>query len=100
MKVKDQEVKKKLIQRLRRIEGQVRGVVGMLEEERDCHEIVQQLAAIHSAVEGTSRVFLQDYATACLMEMDEDEQSAKKTDLRLKREKIVQDMITLFNKVP
>jgi CsoR family transcriptional regulator, copper-sensing transcriptional repressor len=100
MKMKDQEVKKKLIQRLRRIEGQVRGVVGMLEDERDCHEIVQQLAAIHSAIEGTSRVFLQDYATACLMEMDEAGQGFQKTDLRLKREKIVQDMNVLFDKAP
>jgi CsoR family transcriptional regulator, copper-sensing transcriptional repressor len=100
MKMKDQEIKKKLIQRLRRIEGQVRGVVGMLEDERDCHEIVQQLAAIHSAVEGTGRVFLQEYATACLMEMDEEEQGMPRTDIRLKREKIVQDMIALFDKVP
>ena len=100
MKIKDPEVKKKLIQRLRRIEGQVRGVVGMLEEERDCHEVVQQLAAIHSAIEGTSRVFLQDYATACLMEMEEEEQGAPKTDIRLKREKVVKDMLALFDKAP
>ncbi len=100
MKIKDPEVKQKLVQRLRRIEGQVRGVVGMLEEERDCREIVQQLAAIHSAVQGTSRVFLQDYATACLLEMDVDENSDDRTDIRLKREKIVQDMIALFDKAP
>ncbi len=100
MKIKDPEVKQKLVQRLRRIEGQVRGVVGMLEEERDCREIVQQLAAIHSAVQGTSRVFLQDYASACLLEMDEEEKSGFKPDTRLRREKIVQDMIALFDKAP
>ena len=70
MILKNSETKAALIQRLKRIEGQIRGVQAMLEEERDCREIMQQLGAIHSAVQSTSRVFLQDYATACLTEME------------------------------
>ncbi len=45
MKIQNQEAKEKLVQRLRRIEGQVRGVQGMLDEERDCREIMQQLVS-------------------------------------------------------
>ena len=75
MKIQDTETKTRLVQRLRRIEGQVRGVQAMLNEERDCREIMQQLTAIHAAVQATSRTFLQDYTAACLTEMDLDPDS-------------------------
>jgi DNA-binding FrmR family transcriptional regulator len=100
MKIQNIEAKEKLVQRLRRIEGQVHGVQGMLDEERDCREIMQQLAAIHSAVQGASRTFLQEYATACLVEMDEDFTSQNNVILREKRQKIIQDIITLLDKAP
>jgi DNA-binding FrmR family transcriptional regulator len=100
MKIQNPEAKEKLVQRLRRIEGQVRGVQGMLDEERDCREIMQQLAAIHSAVQGANRIFLQEYATACLVEMDDNSASQNSVILREKRQKIIQDMITLFDKAP
>ncbi len=100
MKLHDPEIKQQLVQRLHRIEGQVRGVESMLEGERDCHEILQQLAAIHSAVQGASRIFLQEYATACLLEIDEQAPQLAEADLRIKREKVVQDMLALFNKAP
>ena len=100
MKIQNIETKEKLIQRLRRIEGQVRGVQTMLNEERDCREIMQQLAAIHSAVQSTSRIFLQDYATVCLVEMDEGFHLDPGSNLQLKRAKMVQDMIALLDKTP
>jgi DNA-binding FrmR family transcriptional regulator len=100
MKIQNPEAKVKLIQRLQRIEGQVRGVQSMLDEERDCRDIMQQLSAIHSAVQGASRIFLQEYATSCLAEMDEGFTLNPGSELRVKREKIVQDMITLLDKAP
>jgi CsoR family transcriptional regulator, copper-sensing transcriptional repressor len=100
MIIHDPESKEKLIQRLRRVEGQIRGVESMVIEERDCREILQQLSAIRSAVQSVSRVFLQDYATACLMEMDENFQQEGQSEIRGKRAKIVQDMISLLDKAP
>ena len=100
MKIYNPETKETLIQRLRRIEGQIRGVQAMLDEERDCREIMQQLGAIHSAVQSTSRVFLQDYATACLTEMEEIPESGDGENSRAKREKMVQEMIALLDKTP
>jgi DNA-binding FrmR family transcriptional regulator len=101
MKIQNNESKQKVIQRLRRIEGQVRGVQSMLEEERDCREIMQQLTAIHSAVQSTSRAFFQDYAAVCLAEMDEEEvSSGSSAGVQAKREKILQEMITLLDKTP
>ena len=100
MKIQNPEAKEKLVQRLRRIEGQVRGVQSMLEDERDCREIMQQLAAVHSAVQGASRIFLQEYTTICLSEMDEDGQVEPRSELRIKRERMVRDMIDLLDKTP
>ncbi len=100
MNIQDQEVKQQLIQRLHRIEGQLRGVESMLESDRDCKEILQQLASIQSAMQGTSRIFLQEYATACLVEIDIDSRQLSESELRARREKIVQDMLTVFNKAP
>jgi CsoR family transcriptional regulator, copper-sensing transcriptional repressor len=100
MKLRNPEVKDKLVQRLRRIEGQVRGVEGMLNDDRDCREIMQQLAAIHSAVQGASRIFLQEYASACLIEMDEAGSEAGEYERKKKREQMVQDMIALLDKTP
>ncbi len=98
MKIQNDETKEKLIQRLRRIEGQVRGVQTMLDKERDCREIMQQLTAIYSAVQSTSRVFFRDYAAVCLMDMDK--QVQPEPALQAKREKMVRDMIALLDKTP
>ncbi len=100
MKIQEPEAKKQLIQRLRRIEGQVHGVQTMVDEERDCQEIMQQLAAVHSAIQGASRIFLQEYATTCLLEMDQGPQTQPGSDVRIKREKMIRDMIALLDKAP
>jgi DNA-binding FrmR family transcriptional regulator len=100
MKIRNLETKENLIHRLKRIEGQVRGVQAMLNEERDCQEIMQQLTAIHSAVQSTSRTFLQDYATTCLMEMDKEIRNRSDPFKQRKQEKMIQDMIQLLDKTP
>jgi DNA-binding FrmR family transcriptional regulator len=100
MKINSPDTKEHLIQRLRRIEGQLRGVQGMVNEERDCREIVQQLSAIRSALQGASRYFLQEYASSCLLEMGENENSPANPEERSKREKMIEDMINLLDKAP
>jgi len=100
MKIKKSEAKEQLLLRLKRIEGQVRGVQGMVSEERDCEEIIQQLSAIRSAVQGASRVFLQEYASACLLEMDNRDAGSAIIDNPGRREKMVRDMIELLDKAP
>ena len=92
MKIDNQTTKHKLIKRLRRIEGQIRGVQSMLEDERDCREIMQQLSAVSSAVKSTSRSFFQDYAVLCLAEIGED----KTRD----NQALLQEMVDLLDKTP
>jgi CsoR family transcriptional regulator, copper-sensing transcriptional repressor len=100
MKIHNPEAKEKLIQRLRRIEGQLRGVQSMVNDERDCQEILQQLSAIHSAVQSTSRTFLQEYASSCLLQMEEEGSASSEVERHTQRQKIVQDMLSLMDKTP
>jgi DNA-binding FrmR family transcriptional regulator len=55
-----------LMHRLRRLEGQVRGIQRMVEERRDCHEIITQLAAVRSAVDQVGLIMLEDQLERCL----------------------------------
>ena len=66
MNVQSPEVLDQLQKRLRRIEGQVRGVQRMLDEDRDCRDIVQQLGAIRSAVQQAGLEVMRAYANQCL----------------------------------
>jgi CsoR family transcriptional regulator, copper-sensing transcriptional repressor len=52
--------------RLARIEGQVRGIARMLDEERGCEEILPQLAAVEQALRGITRELLAEHARARL----------------------------------
>ena len=90
MKLGDSTSKEKLTARLRRIEGQVRGVENMIAEDRDCHEILQQLSSIRSAVQSASMMFLHEVATDCLLNTDSVDRS--------KRELLLEDMLTLIDK--
>ena len=69
-----------LQKRLNRIEGQVRGVAKMIEAERDCREIVQQLTAIRSALQQVSLLVVRDYAADCLLTPAAGKDSAEKLD--------------------
>lgn len=74
------EVKTELQRRLRRIEGQARGVQRMIEEGRDCKDILQQLAAIRSAAHQASLVLVRSYATQCLNQPETRGSSAELVD--------------------
>ncbi len=60
------EFKKDVLNRLRRIEGQVRGVQHMIEEQRDCREVLQQLTAVRAATYQTSLRVVRQSAAECL----------------------------------
>jgi len=68
MELQSPEVKADLTARLRRIEGQVRGVEKMVQDQRDCGAILQQLSAIRAAVYHASLVLARAYAERCMLE--------------------------------
>lgn len=61
-----QDVKDDLQRRLRRIEGQVRGIHAMLEDDRECRDIVTQLAAATKALEQVGFKMLASGLASCL----------------------------------
>lgn len=67
----DDSVKDDLHKRLRRIEGQVRGIQNMLEEQRECRDIVTQIAAVTKAMEQVGFRMLASGLTHCLQNPDE-----------------------------
>lgn len=62
------EVEKALVNRLSRIEGQIRGIKRMLEEHQSCDEILVQLAATRSALNGAARQLLEGHMETCVLE--------------------------------
>jgi DNA-binding FrmR family transcriptional regulator len=62
---------------MRRIEGQARGVQRMIEDDRDCLEILAQLASLRSAAYSASVALTEQYAMQCLRPADLQESSAR-----------------------
>lgn len=60
------ENKIKLIQRLKRIEGQIRGLQRMIESGRACEEIITQFASINGALKGAGFLIVKFYLRDCL----------------------------------
>ena len=58
--------KDNLLARMRRIEGQARGIQKMIEEDRYCPDIIQQLTALSRAVKEVSLLLLQDHIEGCV----------------------------------
>jgi DNA-binding FrmR family transcriptional regulator len=69
--IQDSEVKADLLRRLRRIEGQARGVARMVEDERDCQEILQQMTAIRAAVYQASVRLMRSFAFDCIQSSED-----------------------------
>jgi DNA-binding FrmR family transcriptional regulator len=59
---------KSVINRLKRIEGQVKGVIGMMEQGKDCRDIVTQLSAARSAIDRTMGVVVSSNLEHCVRE--------------------------------
>lgn len=60
-----------IVQRLKRIEGQARGVQKMVDDGRDCGEILTQLASIRAAVSSLNGELLESYLLRCMQHPDE-----------------------------
>ncbi|MBR3785091.1 MAG: metal-sensing transcriptional repressor [Firmicutes bacterium] len=67
-KHREGEEYKKLINRLNRIEGQIRGVKKMVEEDRYCIDIINQVSAISSALNSFNKVLLADHIQSCVVQ--------------------------------
>lgn len=63
---RSEEEKKKLINRLKRIEGQIRGIIGMMENDAYCNDILIQSAAVNAAVNAFNKELLASHIRTCV----------------------------------
>ena len=61
----DGEIKERNLKRLRRIEGQVRGLQRMVEEDRYCADILTQIASVHEALRSVGRELVRNHLKHC-----------------------------------
>jgi DNA-binding FrmR family transcriptional regulator len=60
--------KDQLLKRLKRVEGQVRGVQGMVDEDRYCIDVLTQISAIQAALDKVALGLMDDHARHCVIE--------------------------------
>ena len=65
-----EEDKSKIINRLKRLEGQVRGLQNMVQEERECQEILTLLSGVRSALDATGDAILECYLEECQPQLE------------------------------
>ena len=73
--------KDQLTGRLRRIEGQVRGVERMVEEDRYCIDVLTQIGAIQAALDKVALGLLDDHARHCVIGAEGEQQADRTTEL-------------------
>lgn len=67
-KSRSQKQKEALIIRLNRVEGQVRGIKGMIEKDAYCDDILHQISAVQSAMKSIGKLVLESHMKSCLIE--------------------------------
>lgn len=63
-----EEVKKNMVSRLNRIEGQIRGIKGMIEKDVYCDDVITQLAAAQSALNSVAKILLEGHLKGCVID--------------------------------
>jgi DNA-binding FrmR family transcriptional regulator len=65
-KVVVQPHRRTLLQRLTRVEGQVRGIARMIEQQRYCVDVLTQVSAVHAALDAVAMQLLEDHTRGCV----------------------------------
>ena len=73
--------KDQIQKRVKRIEGQVRGVQGMVEDDRYCIDVLTQISAVQAALDKVALGLLDEHARHCVMGAGDDEQGEKTDEL-------------------
>ncbi|WP_026487505.1 metal-sensitive transcriptional regulator [Caldanaerobius polysaccharolyticus] len=74
------EQKEDLIKRLKKIEGQIKGIQKMIEEEKYCVDVLVQIAAVRSAINKVGSIILKSHAMGCVINAMGAEERKEKVD--------------------
>lgn len=87
-KERSDEEYKKLINRLNRIEGQIRGIRRMVEKSAYCTEIIVQVAAVNAALNSFNKELLANHIRTCVVD-----------DIRNGKDEVIDDLINTLQKI-
>ncbi|WAW15570.1 metal-sensitive transcriptional regulator [Peptostreptococcus equinus] len=79
-----------LIRRLKKIEGQIKGIQNMVEEERYCIDILNQISAVKSAMSSVGNIILSNHISGCVSDAIENNEADK--------DKMIKELIDMLNK--
>lgn len=82
------KTKQNLQARLNRIEGQIRGIKGMVEKDAYCDEVLNQIAAVQSALNSVGRILLEGHMKSCVIERIQDGDNT-----------VIDELLTTMNKL-
>ena len=85
---RSEEEKKKLITRLKRIEGQIRGIIGMMENDAYCNDILIQSAAVNAAVNAFNKELLASHIRTCVAQ-----------DIRDGKDEVIDELVGTLQKL-
>ena len=85
---RSEEERKKLIHRLNRIEGQIRGIRGMLEKDAYCTDILTQSAAVNAAVNAFNKELLDSHIRGCVAR-----------DIREGKDEVIDELVATLQKL-
>ena len=86
--VRPQNLKENLIKRLARIEGQVRGIKRMIEEDIYCDDIINQISAVQSALGAVKKMLLENHIKSCV-----------RISIEQKEYGIIDELMTTLNRI-
>lgn len=86
--LRSEETRKKLINRLNRIEGQIRGIKGMLERDAYCTDILMQSAAVNAAVNAFNRELISNHIRGCVVR-----------DIREGNDEVIEELVETLQKL-
>lgn len=85
---RSEEERKKLINRLSRIEGQIRGIRGMIENDAYCTDILNQSAAVNAAVNAFNKELLASHIRGCVAR-----------DIREDKDEVIDELVVTLQKL-
>lgn len=86
--VRPEEQKKKLLNRLKRIEGQVRGIQSMIEQDVYCNDILIQSAAVNAAMNAFNKELLASHVRTCVAR-----------DIREGKDEVIDEFVAIMQKL-
>lgn len=87
----DSETKRRALNRLRRIQGQVQGIQRMIGEDKYCVDIMLQLSAVQGALEQVSKILMHRHIESCVMD-------SMKASTERERARKIEELIGMFSR--